>query len=406
MSLATVSSDDDLRRQLLNAGLVAEADFRKVDLSGSKLFDVLAPGVSSNSLSDFIRDYTVESLYRIRRPGRGAFDFVVDLAPRYPTGVSLDPEMMMADADRRASEWDEIESVLPDLHKPLRMAPRLEGVDTVAVSPSTWRILAALGSGVSTSQVARELGLTDFAAAQEISGLIRNDLVVISTGPSIAPPIEEVEDVAAPEVVPVPEVADEQVTEPVAESEPELETVEAPVAEATEPIEEPALQAAETPAETPVDDGARSWESQEIAATETAVEEQPEWSVPLGADAAEPAAEVSSDPWSGWSQPEDARSEWAEQPAESAAEAPAAEVEETPAVAADDRTGGWWSQAMGEPEAPAGKDTDADKFLESVFSSLSEEDAKEQEDETGFGLGLLRRRRMGAAARDLSDNES
>jgi hypothetical protein len=75
-----------------------------------------------------------------------------------------------------------------------------------------------------------------------------------------------------------------------------------------------------------------------------------------------------------------------------------------------DRTGGWWAQTMGAAEpAKAPTDNEADRFLESVFSTLSDDDSakgeKDSEDETGFGLGLLRRRRMGAAARDISDDD-
>ena len=68
--------------------------------------------------------------------------------------------------------------------------------------------------------------------------------------------------------------------------------------------------------------------------------------------------------------------------------------------------GGWWSNAMDEPEEQPGGQSDPDSFLESVFSQLGEEDEQTEaadDDETGFSMGLLRRRRMGTAAKDINE---
>jgi hypothetical protein len=92
-----------------------------------------------------------------------------------------------------------------------------------------------------------------------------------------------------------------------------------------------------------------------------------------------------ADPWS--------------QETETAPEKAGADEATTDEVGMDDSRGGWWAEAMG-GSAEVG-DVDTDQFLESVFSDA--EDAGEEEEESGFSMGLLRRRRMGPASRDISD---
>lgn len=310
VTLATTGTDDELRRQVLNAGLVTDEDLRQADLSGASLAEILAPGVPAAALTDFVRELVVESLFRIRRPGRGAFDFVVDMTPRYVTGQTFDAEVAVSEADRRATEWADIETVVSDLNAPIRMVPELPDENTVTIAPSTWRILAALEGGASVRLIASALGLSEFRAAREMAALIRNRLVEMILPVSVSPaaPAPEPEDVWA---TPAPSWAAAE----------EVET--------TEGMEEPTEEIREVVAE----------------------------------------------------------------------------------IAAEDRTGGWWSQGVEEEAkaedvqgAPA---EEADRFLESVFTQLGdEEDAvTDTDDETGFGMGLLRRRRMGAISRELNDGE-
>jgi hypothetical protein len=150
------------------------------------------------------------------------------------------------------------------------------------------------------------------------------------------------------------------------------------------------------------------------------------WWTDAGAD--QPETPWGSDPWkaqtpaeeavvetSPWGTPitgaedetsDDGADEKAAEPA--ASDVSTADAEESGWVSpqeSDDRTGGWWSETMGgaEQEDP---DNEADRFLESVFSSLSDDESAkpEKDDDAGFGMGLLRRRRLGAAARDIDSD--
>jgi hypothetical protein len=523
LTLATVAGDDELRRRLLASGLVTEADLRKVELSGSPVSESLAPDATPTALSEFVREESVEGLYRIRRSGRGSFDFLIDMNPRYPTGQSYDSEVIVSEADRRSLEWEDVESVLPSMDTNLRMVPVLDGEDAVTLSPSTWRILAALGSGASVSAIARVIGWSDFRSAREMASLYRNGLVTmvepagagaatVATAPVVSVVDEPALDsyAAAPEPDPVSEqpAAETPAVEAPAFQAPTFDTptfdtpAEAVAAEpamidtlagaptgddpgaevsefgtwsdevsgsddaasewsipTADPVtptevqfdtfEEPAQAMPET-ADTPAF-GSSDWTRQpspeapsgdEVTASDTSGDEVAGWWSDTAADpapesAAEPALEALETPATPWNDsPWSAEIPTAEAPAEEPVvqsnpwggwastsevtedaeplEAVDSVLESVDAAAGEpDRTGGWWAETMGGAEAAAERpasDNDADRFLESVFSSLSDENeagpakSEEDDDETGFGMGLLRRRRMGAAARDISDN--
>ena len=98
--------------------------------------------------------------------------------------------------------------------------------------------------------------------------------------------------------------------------------------------------------------------------------------------------------------PDDGPNAVAEEPG--SGEQPAEEPQEVPS------DGGWWATAMDRSEEPQQGVSDPDSFLESVFSQLGEDeelteaaDDDDDDDETGFSMGLLRRRRMGTAAKDI-----
>ena len=155
LTFATTATDEEVRRQIVNAGLVTDDDFRRVDLSGATLSEVLAPNVSISALTDFVREQIVESLFRVCRTGGGQFDFLVDVAPRYPTGQSFDPEVAIAESDRRGVEWSDIETVVPSMTVPYRLRRELPDDNPVTLQASTWRFLSAVEAGASRSSAVK-----------------------------------------------------------------------------------------------------------------------------------------------------------------------------------------------------------------------------------------------------------
>lgn len=326
MTLATVSSDSEVLDQLAAASVV---DLDR--LGGRETMDLpsaISADKTSEELGDAVREHIVESLYRIRRPGRGSFEFLVDRDPRFRTGQQFDIETLVTDSDRRAADWSDIERTISDLDLPVRMARELS-VPEVTVNAPTWRVLSVLEGGATIREIARHLGTTDFRAAREVAGLIRSELVE-----------------PVPAVLGGPEVRDDLSEQTAVWHAPATEQV----------VDEPGSDPTASP-----------------------------WAV-----AAEPeSSDSSTDPWTVPDPEATAASD-----AVDAGESDAAEP--TP-----DRSGGWWAEAMGQSDDIG--EVDTDEFLESVFADDSE--SVDESEETGFSMGLLRRRRLGPVSRNLNDQD-
>jgi hypothetical protein len=172
ISFITAGTDDDLRRQLLRAGVADDESLRAME-RGSSWSD---PSTTrSQGLSNFVREEVVESLYRIRRPGRGQFVFNADVAPRYPIGQSFDVEMTIADADRRAADWADIEAILPSVELPIRIVTDVEG--DITVSPFAWKLISAMGGIATPAGLADGMGLSRFVVAREVADLMHRSLL-------------------------------------------------------------------------------------------------------------------------------------------------------------------------------------------------------------------------------------
>lgn len=178
---ATTRRDDDLRSDLLNAGYVDPEDWQLVERREKAIGDVLAEGMTELDLRDFISEQGTEVIFRLERPGRGTFDFGEDTAPRYDAGLTVDFEMCLADAEHRATQWEEIEEVIPGVSVPLRMARELpEGARDVTVTTDTWRLLAALGGTGTVEDVAHRVGTTDFKVGRALATMVRQGLLELA----------------------------------------------------------------------------------------------------------------------------------------------------------------------------------------------------------------------------------
>lgn len=347
LSLVTVASDMDLADQIASSGVVDRSRIESRDTVD--LPDAIADGRSSDDLTDLVREHVVESLYRIRRPGNGTFEFLVDAESRFRTGQSFDAEQIVVEADRRAADWSDIEQTISDMNLPVRMVRELQESE-VSVNAPTWRVLASLEGGSSVADIARLLGTTEFRAAREVASLIRSSLIEPAAGSAQAAPVGEIPPASVPESPP---------TTPSVSPGSTGSWFSAPV-EAPEP--EPTVDATSEPDATP-----SPW-----ATAQADPKPDPQ-----------PSTEL-TDPWS---RPSDSE------------QAPAVSSEESSAEPTGNR-GGWWAEAMGPADEMSNVDTD--EFLDSVFSETDGGGA-EPEEESGFSMGLLRRRRLGPMAKDITD---
>lgn len=253
LSLATVGTDDDLRRQLLSSSLVSEDALRSAEVGGRALTDSVVPGSGSHQLSEFFREEVVESLYRIRKPGRGQFVFNVDMNPRYRSEQSFDVELCVAEADRRSAEWADIESVIPTLDLELRVVSEAPNGEPVTLAPNTWRLIAGFGATSTVRTLAERLGIPRFRAAKDLSTMVRGGLVEAAQPP--VPVVHEPEPfVPEPVLIGSPEPITSYWGDGVGAS--EAETVELPPAPAPEQVPVPSYVA---PASTGIPDPNQSW---------------------------------------------------------------------------------------------------------------------------------------------------
>jgi hypothetical protein len=365
ITFANTASDDVVRQALINSGLVSDESLRN---SGGSLVDAVVGDSDSNALADFVREQVVESLYRIRKPGHGDFEFAVDISPSLDTGQQFDAEVAVAESERRAAEWADILESIESLDVPIRMVRELADDNSVTIAAPTWKVLASLEGGTSVRELAYRTGMSEFRAARELSGLVKSELVT------------QVERHAGFD-----------------------SGYQAPVVERRAAAE---IESDESEAE------------QETASDEVAVVPADDFesffdTTPVKSGQPEPSREPS--PWDAPESPAAGESEgsngWFNDDGETGDEAvaDAASADQADGDSETASQGGWWDSAQQQPEDKQEGPSDPDSFLESVFSQLGEEDAGEltevadDDDETGFSMGLLRRRRMGTAAKDITD---
>ena len=353
LALATVGSDEDLRRQLIASKLVSDEALRSAEVGGKSLNDVAADSGSSQDLGDFFREEVVESLFRIRKPGRGQFVFNVDVAPRYRADTAFDVELCVAEADRRAAEWADVESVIPTIDLTLRISPEAPNGEPVTLAPNTWRLVAAFEGSGTIRSLSDRLGMSRFRVAKDLTALVRSALLEpVSSVPAEQPAVSTAYDDVTPaasaaarpepaELTPAPALAEQEAAQPYLAEEPEYGTVRFGQPEAAEPLYNP-FDAPRPAVGAPLDE-------------------------PL-VDSAEPRGPI-PDPYNqGW---------WTE-PVETE---DASEGEPSPS---DD------------PKAPGDL---GDSFLDRVFSQLEENPEGETPPE-GTIHGFLKRRRMSSIGAD------
>jgi hypothetical protein len=177
LTFATISTDDDFRRQLAASGLVTDDGLRATEVSGRSLTEVLTPGTGTHQFTDLVREEVVESLFRIRKPGRGQFVFNLDVNPRYRMEQSFDVELCVAEADRRSADWADIEIVIPHIDVELAINTEAPNGEPVTLAPNSWRLIAGFGGTSTVRGLSERLGISRFRAAKDLAGLIRAGLV-------------------------------------------------------------------------------------------------------------------------------------------------------------------------------------------------------------------------------------
>lgn len=395
LALVTVGSDEDLRRQLIGSKLVGEDALRSAEIGGKSLNDVASDNGGHQLLDEFFREEVVESLYRIRKPGRGQFVFNVDVAPRYRADTAFDVELCVSEADRRAAEWSDIESIIPSIDLALRISPDAPNGEPVTLAPNTWRLVAGFEGSGTVRSLADRLGLSRFRVAKDLTALVRSGLVETATAATAAEPEpvavardeEPVQSNASTgfgwresvEVVPAPAMFE----------------AEPPAYEAPQPTYAPSTYGAPSNSGQVGDYAQASYAPPEPAESvyNPFTSPDPEVETVLEQTYTQPAGNLSEEIRSEGNGPDGNGSEEARESAQP-----------------DSYNQGWWTEPA-EADAPAGDPTaelpvdpdkpadPADTFLDRVFSQL-DETPEGQGSPHGTTHGFLKRRRMSSIGAD------
>lgn len=179
LSYATTRREEDLADDLVGAGLIDSQDWVLVERREKEVVEVLSEHATKQQLTDLLADQIADVIFRLMRRTDGDFEFSESVGPRYNTGIMIDIDASITEAERRNTQWTEIEEVIPAITFHLRMVPDLTDRNEVSLPAATWRVLAALHGEGSIEEVARRLGMTDFAVAQIMAGLARDGLLEI-----------------------------------------------------------------------------------------------------------------------------------------------------------------------------------------------------------------------------------
>ncbi len=180
LSYATTRRDQDLRADLLSAGMVDEAGWKHVERRERSIGEILTAGFAHDDLTQFITEQITDVLFRLSRPGHGTFDFGEDVGPQYPTEQQINIEVCLDEAEKRIAQWRMIEEVIPGVNFRLRMVQKLpEEAREVTITADTWRLLSALNGQGTVEEVAARLGATDFQIAQVMAQMVRQGLLEV-----------------------------------------------------------------------------------------------------------------------------------------------------------------------------------------------------------------------------------
>lgn len=155
-----------------------------------------------------------EALFELLRAREGSFGFEPaepgDLAGA-AGGERHDVETLLRQAEDLLAAWREVAAVVPSTAMWVALVPEL-GAPEVVVDAERWRVLAAVGGGLTVAELGGALGLGELPVCRAVRDLVELGVAVVTDPPAgAAPGAEPALDTAASAVE--PDVAEPEVAE-------------------------------------------------------------------------------------------------------------------------------------------------------------------------------------------------
>lgn len=174
----------------------------------------------------------VDALFELLRLEVGTFNFEAgSAAPHRAEPQMID--LVLADAQVRLGEWNEIARVVPHLDAVIDMAEHAPGQE-VTVSRDQWQLLRSVAGGRSVHDLMDSLGRTEFDTCKSVKELVDAKLASIDVDAKPRRKAETAPEAAAPAPVVEAEAADPEPAPEAKASPPKLDPSER--AGATDPL--------------------------------------------------------------------------------------------------------------------------------------------------------------------------
>ncbi|MEZ4593841.1 MAG: DUF4388 domain-containing protein [Chloroflexota bacterium] len=160
---------------------------------------VTARRVTQNDIIQSVRQYILDTVYKLFTWGEGFFRFDANKLPNsgYIT-IPIDLESVIMEGSRRLKEWEILQDELPDLDVALRFTDRPDArLRNINLTVEEWRVVSFVNPRNSIRQIAKANNLSDFEIRRIVYGMLQAGLVEFVNQPK--PAQEKKESAARPQ---------------------------------------------------------------------------------------------------------------------------------------------------------------------------------------------------------------
>ncbi|MCA9916501.1 MAG: DUF4388 domain-containing protein [Anaerolineales bacterium] len=140
---------------------------------------VTARRVTQNDIIQSVRQYILDTVYKLFTWGDGVFRFDANKLPSsgYIT-IPIDLESVIMEGSRRLKEWEILQEELPDLNVALRFTDRPDArLRNINLTVEEWRVVSFVNPRNSIQQIAKANNLSDFEIRRIVYGMLQAGLV-------------------------------------------------------------------------------------------------------------------------------------------------------------------------------------------------------------------------------------